>query len=122
MDGLQGHVADLEIATRIELVDVGSHIRGQLAPARNEIVVQVRVERMADLDVQPRGGLEVALDVAQRVDYETHAAVGIRDEEAAVPELVSWDRLDGVHGYPREIGAVVSSTQIVTAVTTIAPP
>ena len=97
VDGTQGHVAYVQIIAWIQLVGVGAHLGGELAAAGDVVVVQVRVQRVRDLDVEIVRELQIALDVAQRVDYEAHAAIGVGDEKACVAQLAGRDCFDRVH-------------------------
>ncbi len=97
VDRLDGDVAELQLRPGRELADIGARFGLELAPSRDEVVVQVRVERVRQLDVQVGGDVKVALDVAQRVDDQPHATIGVGNEKARVAQLGRRDRLDRVH-------------------------
>ena len=79
MNGADCHIAERKLATGPHLVDVGSRLGGKLAPPRHEVVVQVRVEGVGQLDVERGGAMEVAIDVAQRVDHQADTPLGVGD-------------------------------------------
>ena len=97
VDGAQAQVADVQLRTGLQIVDVGAQLRGQLAATGDVIVVEVRVQRVRELDSEVRSQLHVALDIAQRIDDKSHAAIGVGDEKARVAQLAGGDRFDSVH-------------------------
>ena len=59
--------------------------------------MKVCVQRVRELDVEAGRDMQVALDVAQRVDDEADTVIRVGNQEACVAQLGSWDRLDRVH-------------------------
>ena len=87
VDRLDGHAADGQFGADGQLLDVRLRLSGELATARDEVVVQVSVERVRQLDVMLVGDVEVALDVTEGIDDDPHALFLIERDEARVPQL-----------------------------------
>src|SRR5712691_10079508 len=85
------------VAVRVTFVRVGDLRRragmhrdgtklSESARARNVVVVHVRLERVGDEHAQPRGGVQVGVDVTVRVDAKGDTGIRVRDEVARVTE------------------------------------
>ena len=94
----QGGVTKRQLGSCFQLADVRSRFGLELAASRHEVVVKVRVEGVCQLDVQVGGDVQIALDIAQRVDDQANATVCVGDDKARVAKLWRRDRLDCVHG------------------------
>ena len=75
-------------------VDPGPRLLGQLARARDEVVVDVGFDRARDAQAEIVGAVEVLGDVAQRIHHHGFAGVGIGDQIARVSQLASGEKLD----------------------------
>ena len=64
VDGPNAHRADVQVGARLELVNVRACLCGKLAAPGNVVVVKVRVECMRELEIEVRGELQIAVDVA----------------------------------------------------------
>jgi len=97
MQGLQGEVPEPEVVAGRQLPDVGTRRGLQLAPAGDEVVVQVGVEGVGDLDAQPIGNSQIRGDIPKWIDDEGHAALAVGDQEARVTQLSCRDGFDCEH-------------------------
>src|SRR5438876_9499674 len=70
---------------------------GESARARNVVVVDVRLKRVGNEHAQPRGGVQVGVDVTVRIDKKGDPGIRVRDEvarmtEAGIEELFDQHR------------------------------
>src|SRR5207245_11616067 len=70
---------------------------GESPRARNVVGVHVRLERVGNENGQPRGGVQVGVDVTVRIDEKGDPGIRVRDEvarmtEAAIEELFDQHR------------------------------
>jgi hypothetical protein len=62
--------------------------RGKLAATGDVVVVEMRLDDVADADVRGSGGVEVDVDVATRVDDRRQAGRLVGDERREVAEAI----------------------------------
>ena len=73
--------------------DLGAMLVVQPARARDEVVVQVRLEREDNTAAQKVRGPQVRLDLALRVDHGGETRAAIRDQVRAIAESVVLEGL-----------------------------
>ena len=73
--------------------------RGELAAARHVVVVEVRLEDVADAQAAPGGRVEVDVDVAARVDDRGDPRVLVRDQRRQVAQACDRELTRCASGY-----------------------
>src|SRR5438270_9799611 len=106
VQGTEREAAEHEVGVRLQGVDVSAGKGRQLAGAGDEVVMDVRVERMGDAKAELLGVGQVGVYVAEGVDDRSHLRVRVRDQEAGVAQLLRLEGLNGEHRAKYAPGAV----------------